>query len=721
VRGAPPTQLPPLQASLVVQALPSSQATVLFVLTQPRTVSQVSVVQRLASLQFGGAPPAQTPPLQGSLVVHALPSSQAAVLFVFTQPRMVSQVSVVQRLASLQFGAAPPTQAPPLQVSLVVQALPSSQGTELFVFTQPRTVLQVSVVHGFESLQFGGAPPVQVPLLQTSFVVHAFPSSHAAVLLVLRQPSAVSQVSVVQGFESLQFGAAPPTQAPPLQVSLVVQALPSSQAAVLLVLTQPRTVLQVSVVQGFESLQFGAAPPTQTPALQVSLVVQALPSSHAAVLLVLRQPSAMSQVSVVQGFESLQFGGAPPTQAPPLQVSLVVQAFPSSQAAVLLALRQPRTLSQVSVVQTLESSQLGGAPPTQAPPLQVSLVVHASPSLHGAVLFTFRHPSWLSQVSLVQMFESSQLGGAPPTQEPPLQVSLVVQTLPSSHGLVLLAWTQPRTVSQLSVVQRLESSQFGAAPPTQLPALQVSFVVHALPSSQRLVLLVWTQPRSVSQLSVVQTFESSQLGGAAPTHAPALQVSFVVQALPSSQEAVLLVWTQPRTESQVSVVQTFESSQFGGAPPTQAPALQVSLVVQALPSSQEAVLLVLTQPRTESHVSSVHALPSSQLGGAPPTQTPALHVSFVVQALPSSQAAPLESGPVQTSATSSQDSAQSPSPSGPGHGFPELMHRPPLQASTPSQNSPLSQGVVSGSTVAFVQMPPEQVSPVVHALKSVQL
>jgi hypothetical protein len=42
----------------------------------------------------------------------------------------------------------------------------------------------------------------------------------------------------------------------------------------------------------------------------------------------------------------------------------------------------------------------------------------------------------------------------------------------------------------------------------------------------------------------------------------------------------------------VSNVQTSPSSQFGGAPPTQTLAEQVSLVVQALPSSQGTVLFV---------------------------------------------------------------------------------------------------------------------------------
>jgi hypothetical protein len=65
-----------------------------------------------------------------------------------------------------------------------------------------------------------------------------------------------------------------------------------------------------------------------------------------------------------------------------------------------------------------------------------------------------------------------------------------------------------------------------------------------------------------------------------------------VQALASSQPAVLLAWVHPLDLSQASVVQGVLSSQSGAAPPTHLPVLQVSLVVQALASSQPAVLWV---------------------------------------------------------------------------------------------------------------------------------
>ena len=94
-------------------------------------------------------------------------------------------------------------------------------------------------------------------------------------------------------------------------------------------------------------------------------------------------------------------------------------------------------------MQTLPSLQLVGPPGAQLPPLQVSPVVQALPSLHGAVLFTCWQPVSPSQLSSVQPFPSSQLIVDPLTQVPPLQVSPVVQTLPSSQGAVLLVCWQP--------------------------------------------------------------------------------------------------------------------------------------------------------------------------------------------------------------------------------------------------------------------------------------
>jgi hypothetical protein len=187
----------------------------------------------------------------------------------------------------------------------------------------------------------------------------------------------------------------------------------------------------------------------------------------------------------------------------------------------------------------------------------------------------------------------------------------VVQAFPSSQGAVLLVCVQPVAGLQASSVQTLPSSQLGAAPPTHNPPEHVSPVVQALPSLQGAVLLACVQPVAGLQASSVQTSPSSQLGAVPPTHTPPEHVSPVVQALPSSQGAVLLVCVQPVAGLQASSVQTLPSSQFVGAPLTHTPPEHVSPVVQALPSLQGAVLLGLLQ-NPAVHTSSVQGSPSLQ-------------------------------------------------------------------------------------------------------------
>src|SRR6185503_13008430 len=103
-------------------------------------------------------PCVQVPPPQMSPVVQALPSSQGSVLLVCVHPEAALQPSVVHTLLSSQLSAAPPTQTPPLHASDVVQALPSSQGLVLFVCVHPEAALQPSVVHTLPSSQLGAAP-----------------------------------------------------------------------------------------------------------------------------------------------------------------------------------------------------------------------------------------------------------------------------------------------------------------------------------------------------------------------------------------------------------------------------------------------------------------------------------------------------------------------------------------------------------------------------------
>jgi hypothetical protein len=70
------------------------------------------------------------------------------------------------------------------------------------------------------------------------------------------------------------------------------------------------------------------------------------------------------------------------------------------------------------------------------------------------------------------------------------------------------------------------------------------------------------------------------------------------------------------------------------------PETHASPTVQNRPSSQVAVLFPWTHPVPGLHESSVQALPSSQLGAAPPTHVPLSQASLVVHAFPSVQVLP---------------------------------------------------------------------------------
>jgi hypothetical protein len=142
------------------------------------------------------------------------------------------------------------------------------------------------------------------------------------------------------------------------------------------------------------------------------------------------------------------------------QVSPTVHAFPSLQGAVLLSLTQPEVGLQPSSVHGLLSLQLSApVPGWQLPPLQASPVVQALPSLHGAVLLVKMHPDVGLQVSSVHGLLSLHTNDVPGLQIPPPQVSPVVQAFPSLHGAVLSVWTQPVCGLQLSSVHGLLSLQ----------------------------------------------------------------------------------------------------------------------------------------------------------------------------------------------------------------------------------------------------------------------
>src|SRR5205823_3424988 len=187
---------------------------------------------------------------------------------------------------------------------------------------------------------------------------------------------------------------------------------------------------------------------------------------------------------------------------------------------------------------------------------------------------------------------------------------------------------------------------------TQAPAWQVSVRVQALPSLQEapsgLGGVVQGAGAGLQVPAVWHWSEGGHTTGFVPTQAPAWQVSVRVQALPSLQEApsgLTGLLQAPVAGSQVPAVWHWsEAGHTTGFVPTQAPAWQVSVRGQALPSLQEApsgLTGLLQAPVAGSQVPAVwHWSGAGHTPGFVPTQAPAWQVSVRVQALPSLQEAP---------------------------------------------------------------------------------
>jgi hypothetical protein len=193
-----------------VQALPSSQPAVLFVWAQPVAGLHASSVQGLSSLQSGATLPTQTPPAHTSTVVQALSSSQGAVLFVWTQPPTESQLSSVQGLLSSQFGADPATHTPPVHTSGVVQALPSLQGDPSGRAWSAGQVVVVPL-HTSAASHWPDAPRHSVPALPAGCWQAMLAPSHTSAVHVCPSPG--------HGVPAEDRASAGHVALPPVQVS----------------------------------------------------------------------------------------------------------------------------------------------------------------------------------------------------------------------------------------------------------------------------------------------------------------------------------------------------------------------------------------------------------------------------------------------------------------------------------------------------------------------
>src|SRR6266571_4701605 len=132
-----------------------------------------------------------------------------------------------------------PTQMPASQASVRVQALPSSQPVPsglAGLLQAPDAGLQTPAVwHWSAAVHATGLAPTQMPASQASVCVQALPSSHGApssLAGLLQTPVAGLQAPAVWHWSAaVHVTASAPTQMPASQASVCVQALPSSHGA----------------------------------------------------------------------------------------------------------------------------------------------------------------------------------------------------------------------------------------------------------------------------------------------------------------------------------------------------------------------------------------------------------------------------------------------------------------------------------------------------------
>jgi hypothetical protein len=198
---------------------------------------------------------------------------------------------------------------------------------------------------------------------------------------------------------------------------------------------------------------------------------------------------------------------------------------------------------------------------------------------------------------------------------------------------------------QPSMVHGSRSSQSTVPPGTHWPAWHVSAPLHGLPSPQAVLFGdgVLLQPDCWSHSSAVQPLLSLQASGDEPLQTPFWQVSTWVQASRSLHDGpVRLTCVQAPFPSQPSVVHGLLSLQSGPEAPRQRPSTQESPVEQTLPSEQvvPSAALLLLQPATGSHESSLHGFWSSQSRALPGVHAPALHTSEPLHTLESVHVVP---------------------------------------------------------------------------------
>jgi hypothetical protein len=192
-----------------------------------------------------------------------------------------------------------------------------------------------------------------------------------------------------------------------------------------------------------------------------------------------------------------------------------------------------------------------GFEPVQVPFWQLSLCVHALPSLHDVPFAAtgFEHVPLLG-LHVPAVWHASlavHVTGFDPVHVPFWQLSLWVHALPSLHDVPFAATGfehVPLAGSQVPAVWHASLAvHVTALPPVHVPFWQLSLCVHALPSLQDVPLAATGfEHVPVLGLHVPAVWHVSlavHVTGFEPVHVPFWQLSLCVHALPSLQDVPL--------------------------------------------------------------------------------------------------------------------------------------------------------------------------------------
>ena len=565
-RGVPLLHVPsPSQLSPIVQNWPSSHALPLSAGARPQVFLlslHLPIMHPDSEPQGKGWPTHSPLPSQSSETVQKKPSSHTTPLSLGWLLQVWELLPVETHTLSThglpstagQTTGAPPLHLPPAQVSLSLQPLPSSQLVPAglaMAWQLPVAASQMPALHTSATpLQSTGA----FPAMHELFLQLPLPGFwHLSAGLQLLPSAGVSthlppvQVSVVHGFLSshslstLQSHFTVDTHLPPLHAS-VVQTLPSSHVAPSSgVCTQSALRSQLSVVHAFLS-------------------------SHGAELARCWQlPVLGSQLSKVHNFPS-SHGILLPWHPPFWHASLAVHGLPSSHAPLPELWKQPTSAAQASMVHGLLSAQSAALPARQLPDIQKEVAVQASLSSQAGVPgvgkvthwpvptshAVFRHTPSLLVSQITAEFVLGTQTFTPESQKnlaAQRLVALATQSPSVSQGHALLeglplhAPFSHRSFSE----HGLPSSQLPTSKPTTVQPADKSqaSLVHGLPSLHTSSLGVCSQPVLLAQVSIVQSMPSLHTMGD-PWHCPLTHASPWVHKSLSSHVTPRLVtssWT----------------------------------------------------------------------------------------------------------------------------------------------------------------------------------